>query len=117
MCSYPFFLFLSLEFVVHLECQQGASRCLNKFLAVMSSSRSDVVTKCFRSSVLPYPFFSLEFSKTQVYFECQGSFKGVFRKFQGCFKKISRSFKGVSRKFQGVSRKFQGCFTEVSRVL
>ena len=90
-------------------------RHTNKFLAAMSSSRSDNVTKFFRLFFRPL-FFLLCFWSLEVVF--------VSRKFQGCFKEVSRvfqvSFKEVLRmfreSFKGVLRKFQGCFKEVSRV-
>ena len=83
------------------------------FLAAMSSSRSDNVTKFFRPSGVNS--FSLELSKhfkQECLRVCVWSFNGVPSKFQG-------SFKGVNKKFQGslkgvVSRKFQKCFEEVS---
>ena len=99
------------------------------FLAAMSSSRSDVVTKFVCPSVRNL-FFSSVFLESGVW----RSFKGISRKFHGRFKKVSRvfqgSFKSVSRKFltcfkevsrmfqecfKGVSEKFQGCFKEVLR--
>ena len=64
------------------------------FLAVMSSSRSEVV---YRSCFL---LVFLEFFSSP-------SFNGVSRnikrylKFKGCFKEVSGKFKGVFRKFQG----------------
>ena len=101
----------------------------------MSSSRSDVVTKCFRLSVGSYPYFLLVSMESALPLDVSRMFQDILRKFQGCFKEVSRtfqeSFKGVSRKFQdcfkklprmfqdsfkGVSRKFKGCFKEVSRV-
>ena len=110
-----------------------------KFLAAMSSSRSDGVTQSVRLFVTFFSFsvfgvcsaFGMSTGLSKV---SKGCFSSVLRKFQGYFKKVSRvfqeSFKGVSRKCQGsfkevsrefqgsskgVSRKFQGCFKEVSR--
>ena len=88
-------------------------------LAVITSSRSDDVTKsvcpCFRLSEC---FVK---SVSRVFQEC---LKGVSRVFQGSFKSVSmvfhECFKGVSRVFQGcfksVSKVFQECFKGVSRV-
>ena len=58
------------------------------FLAAMSSSRSDVVTQCFRLSV---PFFS--FSVLGV---CSAFFLVL-----KCFNRISRNLKGVASKIKG----------------
>ena len=77
------------------------------FLAVMSSSRSDVVTQfvrlsvrpCFRPSPFFFLFVSLMFllvlksfdGVSRQFKECLnfiGSFKEVFRVFQGCFKDV-----------------------------
>ena len=85
------------------------------FLAAMSSSRSDDVTKCVRSFVRSSVviLFSLEHSKhlkQDVLRELQGCLRGVCLKFQGCFKEVSRMFQ---ESFKGVYRKFQACFKEV----
>ena len=73
----------------------------------MSSSRSDVVTKCVRSSL----FFLLVSFKFSLVLK---SFNGVSRMFKGCLKfKVSRIFQGS---FKGDDRKFWGCFTDVQRV-
>ena len=89
----------------------------------MSSSRSDVVTKCVRSFVCSCvrlrvrPFFS--FSGLGVYSAVFSSPKGclsvkdVKRKFKGWFKEVSRVF---TENCMGVSRKLKGCFKKVSRV-
>ena len=70
------------------------------FLAAMSSSRSDVVTKCVRpfvrSSVMKEFFFSLR------------CYKGVSRKSNGCFNEVSRMFHASF-----MDRKFQGCFKKI----
>ena len=81
------------------------------FLAAMSSSRSDDVTKCVRPCVVI--LFSLKHLKQDVLRELQGCLRGVCLKFQGCFKEVSRMFQGS---FEGVYRKFQGCFKVVKRV-
>ena len=65
------------------------------FLAAMSSSRSDVVTKCVRSCVRSsVPFFLLVSLKFLLVLK---SFNGVSRQFKGCLK-IKGSFKDVSKK-------------------
>ena len=70
------------------------------FLAAMSSSRSDVVTQCFRSCFRScVPFFSFSV------FGVLKSFNGVSRKFKGCLK-----FQGC---FKAVLRVFTGNFNEV----
>ena len=84
------------------------------FKAVLSSLRSDVVTKFVCSCVCPsIPFFLLVSLKFLLVFK---SFNDVSRVFKGCLK-FKGSFKDVSMKFQGsfkgVYRKFQGCFQEV----
>ena len=66
-------------------CPLGGS----KFLAAMSSSRSDVVTQCFRPCFL---LVSLNFLLVLK------SFNGVSRQFKECLK-FNGSFKAVSRKF------------------
>ena len=67
-----------------------------KFLAVMSSSRSDVVTQSVCPFVRPSPFFS---------FSVEGVLSSP-KEFQWCFKKVLRVFE--------VSRVFQESFTDVS---
>ena len=100
------------------------------FLAAMSSSRSDVVTQCVRSSVINEGVL-IKPKKAKKFQGCfeevsrvfRGSFKGVSRKFQRCSKKVSsvfqESFKGDSRKFhesfKELSRVFQGTFKDFSR--
>ena len=90
-----FFLLVSLEFVVHLKCQQGDQRCLKGVSQV-----SRVFQRSFKG----------------VSWKFQGYFKEVSRKFQRCFKEVSRlfheSFKEVevSRMFHD----FQGCSKSVS---
>ena len=68
----------------------------------MSSSRSDIVTKCVRPFL--FSFSVLEVSSSP-------------EEFQWCFKAVYRlyvcSFKDVARRFKGVYRKFEGCFQEV----
>ena len=54
---------MPLEFVVHLECQQGASRCLK-------GVSQQVFSDCMK----------------------EVSFKGVSKKFRGCFKEVARVF-------------------------
>ena len=65
------------------------------FLAVMSSSRSDVVTQFVFPSVRSSPFFSFGVFKV---FQVLKGLNGVSRKFEGCLKFKGR-FKNVSRKF------------------
>ena len=109
------------------------------FLAAMSSSRSDDVTKFVCPSVFPESFcldWSIQSILSKMFWgSYKGvsgmsiwSFNGVSRKFKGClkfeesFQDISRKFWGclqkISREFQwsfkGVSRKFQCCFRDVS---
>ena len=62
------------------------------FLAAMSSSRSDVVTKFVRSCV---PFFS--FSVLEV-LSSPKEFQWCFRQFKGCLK-FKGSFEDVLKKF------------------
>ena len=64
------------------------------FLAAMSSSRSDVVTKCVRPFVRVSLFFLLESLKFSLVLK---SFNGVLRLFKGCLK-FKGSFKDVSKK-------------------
>ena len=71
------------------------------FLAAMSSSRSDVVTKCVRLCVRVSLFFLLVSLKFLVIFK---SFNDVSRVFKGCLK-FKGSFKDVSRKFKGCLQK------------
>ena len=78
-----------------------------KFLAAMSSSRSQDVTKCVCLCVCPSGviLFSLEQSthlKQDVLRELQGCYRGVCLKFQGCLE-VSRMFQGC---FKGVNIKF-----------
>ena len=71
----------------------GEYRKIHRFLAAMSSSRSDVVTQFVRPFVrLFVPFFS---------FSVLGVLSGP-KEFQWCFKKVLRVF--------GDSRVFQECF-------
>ena len=114
-----------------------------KFLAAMSSSRSDGVTQFVRPFVRSFVrsslFFLLVSLEAVVHFECHKALKSikgipwepmsVSRVFQGSFKGLSsfcikgvlrmwgRTFqassKGVSRYFKGVSRKFQDCLKVV----
>ena len=97
---------------------------LGSFLAAMSSSRSDDVTKSVCPSVFPESFclvWSIQSIWSNMFWgSCKGvsgvsvwSFKGASWKFQGCFKKVLRLF---IENFMGVSRKVKGCFKEVSRV-
>ena len=68
----------------------------------MSSSRSDVVTQCVRSSL----FFSFSvFEVLSSPKEFQWCFKKVLSVFEvsGCFKEASRMFQGS---FKGVYKKF-----------
>ena len=75
---------------------------IGKFLAAMSSSRSDVVTKCVRVCVRPsVPFFFLLVSLK--FLLVLKSFYGVYRQFKECLMEVSRVFQGSSK---GVSRKF-----------
>ena len=75
------------------------------FLAAMSSSRSDDVTKCVRLPVCKS--FCLVWNilniKQDVLRELLVCLRGVFLKFQGCFRQVSRRFqeslKGANRKF------------------
>ena len=87
------------------------------FLAVMSSSRSDIV--CVNVFVCPcfssFLFFHLVSLKFLLVLK---RFNGVLRLVKGylkcgCFKEVLRAF---TESFKGVSRKFKGCFKEVSRV-
>ena len=55
------------------------------FLAAMSSSRSDVVTKCVRVSVCVSLFSLLVSLEFYLVLKC---FKGVSRVFQECFKNV-----------------------------
>ena len=66
----------------------------SRFLAAMSSSRSDVVTQFVCSSVCPL-FFLLVSLKFLLVLK---SFNGVSRLFKGCLK-FKGSFKDVSKKF------------------
>ena len=82
-------------------------------LAVMSNSRSDVVTQSVRLFVFPSvrPLFfllvSLKFLLVLKSFnEVSRQFKGCL-KFQGCFKEVIRV---LTENLKGVSRKFRGCF-------
>ena len=88
------------------------------FLAVMSSSRSDVVTHSVRPFVTKEFFLSLKSFNcvSRVFKGClmfKGSFKDVWRKFQGCLEKVLRVY---TKSFRSVSRKFQLRLKEVSRV-
>ena len=84
VCSFvrvcvPFFLFMSLKFLLVLKSFIGVSRKFNLFLAAMSSSRSDVVTQSVRSFVrVSVPFFS--FSVIEV--------SSRPKEFQWCFKAV-----------------------------
>ena len=93
---------------------------IHLFLAAMSSSRSDDVTKCVclcvclcvRSQFVKFAGFKAFEAKclegvSGVSF---GSFKGVPRNYQGSFKGANRKFQGC---FKGVSRMFQGRFRAV----
>ena len=94
-----------------------------KFLAAMSSSRREDVTKCVCLCVHLESFF-LVWSSQRIWSKmfwgsCKGvigvsvwSFKGVW-KFQGSFKGVSRKFKGCFKKISSV---VQGSFNEISRV-
>ena len=69
---------------------------IGKFLAAMSSSRSDVVTQCVRLFV---PFFSFSiFGVLSSPEESQWCFKKVLRVFE-VSRVFQRSFKDVSRKY------------------
>ena len=86
------------------------------FLAAMSSSRSDVVTKSVCSCVRPSLFFLLVSLKFLLvlksfngvsrlfkgYLEFKGSIKDVLRKFYGCLQKVTEFFKGDSKEPQGI---------------
>ena len=81
-----------------------------RFLAAMSSSRSDVVTQfvcsSVRSFVRPSLFFSFSvFEVLSSPKEFQWCFKKVLSVFEvsGCFKEASRMFQGS---FKGVYKKF-----------
>ena len=67
------------------------------FLAAMSSSRSDVVTKYLCPSVCPSLFFLLVSLKFLLVLK---SFNDVSRQFKGC-SRFNGSFKDVSRMCQG----------------
>ena len=87
-------------------------RLYHRFLAAMSSSRSDDVTKFVRVFVCSCVviFFSLEHSKhlkQDVLRKLQECLRGVCLKFQGCFKEVSSMLQGS---FKAVNRKFQGSF-------
>ena len=90
-----------------------------EFLAAMSSSRSDDVTKSVCLLVVIFLVWIIQCIRCKMFqgfFKevlkvFQGSFKGVYRKFQGCLQKVSRVFQGS---FKSVSRNFQECFKEVS---
>ena len=79
-----------------------------RFLAAMSSSRSDDVTKSVSLSVCSHFFLVciIQCIRCKMF---QGCFKDVLRVFQGSFKVFTKSFKCSSRKFKG-------CFKEVLRV-
>ena len=83
--SVPFFLLVSLKFILVLESFNGVSRKFKGYLKLKVCS-----------------------------WKFQGCFKEVLRVFQGSFKRVSRKFqecfKEVSGKFQKCFRKFQGCF-------
>ena len=66
----------------------------NRFLAAMSSSRSDVVTQSVRVSVRPLFFLLVSLKFLLVL----NGFDGVSRQFKECLK-FNGSFKAVSRKF------------------
>ena len=110
------------------------------FLAAISSSRSDDVTKFVRLWVRAKEFqqvfqvlrilkvsrmFPVSFLQ-KVSWKFIGGFKEVLRLFKVRLKGISSNFRGVSREFErslkgvgsfnGVSMLFQGHFNEVSRV-
>ena len=111
------------------------------FLAVMNSSRSDVVTLSVCSSVRSFVRLSVRssvrsfvrsfvrplvrhegvFFSRRSYKDVSRSLMGVSKKYQGCFMQVSwiGSFKVVSRKFQesfkGVVREFSGSFKGVSK--
>ena len=83
-------------------------------LAVMSSSRSDVVTQSVCPFVSPFvPFFLFVSFK---FFLILKSFNGVSRNFQwglqsqGYFKEVLRVFR---ESVKGDSRIFKGCFKEI----
>ena len=69
---------------------------IGKFLAAMSSSRSDVVTQCVRPFV-PFVSFSI-FGVLSSPEESQWCFKKVLRVFE-VSRVFQRSFKDVPRKF------------------
>ena len=77
-----FFLLVSLEFVVHLECQQGDSRCLKG------------VSQVFRVFQESFTGVSRKFQECfkEVSRVFQESFTGVSRKFKCCFKEVSMVF-------------------------
>ena len=63
----------------------GGKKHTLRFLAAMSSSRSDVVTQCVRVSVRVSLFFLLVSLEFYLVLKC---FNGVSRVFQECFKSV-----------------------------
>ena len=83
------------------------------FLAEMSSSRSDNVTKsgrlCVRSHFVKFAVFKAFEARV-----LERSSTGVSGKFQWCFKEVSKKFQGS---FKSISRMFQGYLGKVSRLI
>ena len=76
---------------MQIKIKVGFGENLERFLAAMSSSRSDEVTQCVCMFV---PFFSFSVFGVCSTWVFQGSFKGVLRKFKGCCKEFSGKFQG-----------------------
>ena len=93
--------------------------CITLFLAAMSSSRSDVVTKCvrffIRSSVRSFVCpKKLQGKGPKKNYESWAYVQTVGR--QGIFQPYFCQKKSLGTNFQGVSRKIEGNFQLVSRV-
>ena len=70
------------------------------FLAAMSSSRSEDVTKSVCLLVVFFLVCSIQCIRSKM--------------FQGCLKNVLRVFQGS---FKGVSRKFEGCLQKVLKAV
>ena len=92
------------------------SKIMSVFLAAMSSSRSDDVTRSVCLSVqslfVKFAAFKAFEARCLCLRELQCCLRSVCWKFQGCFKEVSRMFQGS---LKDVSRMPQGCFKSVSK--